>query len=99
MVVWMIQHVGVMLKCVYLGFEMAVKSVVQPRHERAHYQYGDAAVVELGEQLADELRVAVDRMEHAREEQAGDGAQKERAEHHLLLYLHRRLAYKVDQYT
>lgn len=38
-----------------LGLKVAVESVIQPRHKRAHYQQGYAAVIELGKQFAYEL--------------------------------------------
>lgn len=71
----------------HLRPEVAVEAVVQPRHEGAHDEQGDAAVVQLGEQLADELGVAVDRVEHEGAAQADDGAGEEGAEHDLLLQL------------
>jgi hypothetical protein len=71
----------------HLRPEVAVEAVVDPRDERTHYQHGDAAVVQFREELADELRVTVDCVEHERHPQADYRAGEERAEHDLLLQL------------
>lgn len=64
---------------------MTVETIVEPRHKRTHDQQGDAAIIQLGEEFADELRVTVDRVEHEGEAQTDDGAGEKRAEHDLLL--------------
>lgn len=66
---------------------VTVETVVQPRHERTHDEQGDAAVVELREQLAHVLRMTAERVEGEREAETDDGADEERAEDQLLLPL------------
>lgn len=66
---------------------VTVEAVVQPRHERAHDEQRDAAVVQFREQLAHVLRVAAEGVEGEREAETDDGADEERAEDQLLLPL------------
>lgn len=70
---------------------MAIKSVVEPRHKRAHYQDRYSTVVDLRKQFADEVRVAVQRVEHAGTAQTDYDAREENAENDLLLQLYSHL--------
>lgn len=67
---------------------MAVEAVVQPWNKRAHDEQGYAAVVQLGEQLADHLRVTVQGVVCEREAEADDSADEEHSEDHFLLHLY-----------
>lgn len=67
--------------------EMAIKPVVQPRHEGTHDKERYSAVVQLRKQLPYKLRMTVDRVEHKGETQTDYGAGEKRPEHNLLLQL------------
>ena len=78
---------------------LAVEAVIEPRHERAHDEQGDADVVQLGEHLADTLAVTGERVKGAREAQTHDGAGEEDGEHEQLLRLQLGEEQRVDGQT
>lgn len=62
-----------------------IEGVVQPGHEGAHDQEGNARVVKLGEGSGHFLRVAVDCMKKPGEAEAEHSSQEEHPKHHFLL--------------
>ena len=68
----------------HFGLILAVERVVEPGNERSQNEERDAHVVQLGEDLADKLRVAVHRVVRARQSQAQDGTGKEGGKHPAL---------------
>lgn len=71
-----------------LPIEMAIETIIHPRHERAHYQQRYSAIVQLREQVRDQFRVAVDRVKYERESKTEYRAHEERSEYELLLKLY-----------
>ena len=70
----------------HLGCVVAVETVVEPGHERADDEEGNAAIVELCKHLPNELvLVAVHRVEDERHAHAHNGASEEGHEDHLFL--------------
>ena len=80
-----------------LGCVVAVETVVEPGHERADDEEGDAAIVKLCKHLSNELvLVTVHRVEDERHTHAHNGTSEEGHENHLLLNINLR-AWPTDR--
>ena len=78
-----------------LGGDVAHEGVVEPGHEGAHGEDGDAGVVELAEEVGDGQRVAAEGVVGGGEEEAEDGAEEEGADRHVVVVLFVRRCVRV----